>query len=119
LHYEIRDRAGNFLRSATEQVVSRGKRLVSGALGDAVNSVLKSNPVTAPFAIGADLLGVNPFGGGDGCGINPICHLQKWFEESDFVARFALFVLAVVLIIGGITFLGKGIAVQNLTKAIK
>jgi murein DD-endopeptidase MepM/ murein hydrolase activator NlpD len=119
LHFEVRDRAGNLLRNVTEQVVSRGRRLVSGALGDAVNTVLKSNPVTAPFAIGADILGVNPFGGGDGCGLNPVCHLQKWFEETDFVARFALFVLAVILIIGGISFLGKGIAVQNLTKAIK
>lgn len=119
LHYEIRDRAGNLLRGAMENVVSHGKRLVGGALGDAVNSVLKSNPVTAPFAIGADLLGINPFGGGgDGCGINPVCHLQKWFEETAFVQRAALFLLAIILIGGGIMFLGKGYAVDTVKKAI-
>lgn len=118
LHYEIRDRAGNLLRGATEAVVSQGKRLVSGQLGNAINAVLKSNPATAPFAIGADLLGVNPLGEGGGCGINPICHLQKWFEETDFVPRLSLFILAVVLIGGGIMFLGKGYALDSVNKAL-
>jgi murein DD-endopeptidase MepM/ murein hydrolase activator NlpD len=108
LHFEIRDKAGNVLRNAMNSVVQNGKRLVTGSLGDAVNSVLKSNPATAPFAIGADLLGVNPLGGGDGCGINPMCYLQKWLEETAFVQRSALYILASILIIAGVVFLAKG-----------
>jgi murein DD-endopeptidase MepM/ murein hydrolase activator NlpD len=119
LHYEIRDRAGNLLRGAMETVVSKGKKLVGGALGDAINNVLKSNPVTAPFAIGADILGINPLGDGGGCGVNPICHLQKWFEETAFVQRFGLFILALILIIGGIMFLGKGVAINEISKGLK
>lgn len=107
LHFEIRDKAGNVLRNAMNSVVQNGKRLVSGSLGDAVNTVLKSNPATAPFAIGADLLGVNPLGDG-GCGLNPICHLQKWLEETAFVQRAALYILASILIIAGVVFLAKG-----------
>lgn len=107
LHFEIRDKGGNILRNAMNSVVSQGKRLVTGSLGDAVNNVLRSNPATAPFAIGADLLGINPLGEG-GCGVNPICHLQKWFDETAFVERFALYIVAAILIIGGILFLAKG-----------
>lgn len=117
LHYEVRDKAGKFLADATETVISKGKKLATSAL----NGFLKSNPVTAPLAIGASFAGINPFDGSSdgGCGVNPICHLQKWFEETGFIQRAALFILAVVLIIGGIVFLGKGIATDTLGKALK
>lgn len=118
LHYEIRDRAGNLLRDAMDSVVNSGKRFVKGTLGDAVNRVLKSNPVTAPFAIGADIVDLNPFGGDGGCGVNPICHLKKWFEETGFVQRMALFIVAIILIGGGIMFLGKGYVLDTAKKAI-
>lgn len=119
LHFEIRDRAGNLLRNAMESVVSTGKRLGGGAVGNVLNNILKSNPLTAPFAIGADLLDVNPLGENDSCGINPICYLQKWLKETDFVARTALFILAAILIIGGIAFLAKGYSpVANIKNAL-
>lgn len=100
LHFEIRDKAGKLLTNAMETVLGKGKQIAGGAL----EGLLKSNPFTAPFSGVTDALGIT----GDGCGVNPICHLEKWLEETGFVQRFALFIVAMVLIIGGITFLAKG-----------
>lgn len=108
LHYEVRDAAGNLLRTATEKVVNTGQRIANSAIGQTVNNILKSNPITAPFAIGASALGVNPLDEGESCGLNPVCHFQKWLEDTDFVERGALFIIATVLIIGGIVFLALG-----------
>lgn len=115
LHFEVRDAAGNLLSDATRRVVSAAR----SQAGEALNSILLSNPVTAPFAIGANALGVNPLGDGDGCGINPICHLRKWLEETSFVERGALYIVGAIFIIGAIVFLAKGYTVDTIGKAAK
>ncbi len=89
------------------------RRAISGALGGKAGDVIKrglqgvlaSNPLTAPFAIGAGALGI----GGDGCGINPICYLENWIKESDFFQRMALAVFAFILIIAGVFFLRSNV----------
>lgn len=69
LHFEVRDAAGNLLKDATNAVVNTGKKIVNSKLADiakeGINTALKSNPVTAPFAMAADAMGINPLGGGD------------------------------------------------------
>lgn len=111
LHFEIRDRAGKVLKGAMNDVVSKGQALAGGV----IQGLLKSNPLTSPFASVTDTLGIT----GDGCGVNIICHLEKWLEETGFVQRFALFIVAMVLIIGGIAFLAKGYnPVSQVTKAL-
>lgn len=73
---------------------------------DAVLGALKSNPATAPFAIGADALGL-----GGGCGL--LCQFQKWIAESGFFQRLALGVMALIFIAVALTILGRGAIVQQ------
>lgn len=121
LHFEVRDKAGKLLKGATEKVIGEGRKIV----GDLAETFLKSNPATAPFAIGADFLGdsigIDIFGGGEGgCGVNPICHLRKWIEETQFIERSILFAVANILIIAGIAFLALGYNPKNIIqKALK
>ncbi len=122
LHYEVRDAGGKLLSGLTNRVVQTGQRLAQSQLGNVINAVLKSNPITAPFAFGADAigLGADDILGGGGCGINPICHFKQWLEESDFVERAALYILATIFIIGGIAFLALGYSPKQLiAKAAK
>lgn len=116
LHYEVRDAGGKLLKGLTSDVAKLGKRIASSKLKDVVSGVLSSNPTTAPFAAGAKLLGGGIGIGGDGCGINPICHLRKWLEETEFVERGALFILATIFIIGAIAFLALGLNPKNVAQ---
>lgn len=108
LHYEVRDAAGNLLRSTTREVVSSGRRLI----GEAINGLADSNPITKA----ANKLFGGIFGGDVGeqvsgqqdCGINPICYLENWLDRTGFVQRSALYTLGIILIIGGIAFLAIG-----------
>ena len=74
------------------------KSLANGAsnlVKQGLDLALKGNPITAPFAIGADLLGINPLGG-DSCGI--ICQLKKWIKETGIFQRIALAILAFIVL---------------------
>ncbi len=42
------------------------------------------------------------FGGEDSCGLNPICYLRQWIDESGFFQRLALASLALLFVLGGL-----------------
>lgn len=128
LHYETRDAQGNVLRSLANRITSspQARNIVDGArarLAQGIDAALKSNPITAPWAIGADFLGLGAsdlLGGQPDCGLNPICHLKQWLDETEIVPRFALFSLGTLLIIGAIVFLAMGYGPKGIVqKAIK
>lgn len=108
LHFEVRDKFGRVAKGLANSIVSQGLQRGKDAVKGAIDKFLKTNPATAPFAMGADLLGLNPFGGGDGCGINPICYLEKWLERTGFIQRMAFFIIGAILIIGAIMFFARG-----------
>lgn len=138
LHFEIRDRAGRLLTGAMQSVVSGGS-IISGDLGNlgnmiaggataakdaaltALDKALESVPLVGGIWAASKQSGIpNIFDAAKGeCGLNPICHLKTWLEETGFVQRFALFIVAMVLIIGGIAFLAKGYnPIETARKAI-
>jgi murein DD-endopeptidase MepM/ murein hydrolase activator NlpD len=136
LHYEIRDRAGNLLRGAMQAVmgganvgggfdlgatVSGGVTAAKDAALTALDKALESVPVVGNIWTASKASGIpNIFDAAKGeCGLNPICHLKTWLEETGFIQRFALFIVAIVLIIGGIAFLSKGYSpLETARKAI-
>lgn len=120
LHYEVRDGSGRLLADVTRSIVSRGR----DALGQAANELLNSNPITKA----ANKLLGGVFGGDAGeqiageqdCGLNPICYLENWLNETQFVQRAALYTLGAIFIIGAIVFLAKDFnPAQKLAKAIQ
>lgn len=72
------------------------KFLTSGTAVDAAR--LAAGDPTALLSLGGDLFG----GGGDSCGINPICYLRQWITSTSFFARLALATLALLFILGGL-----------------
>lgn len=121
LHYEIRDAKGNFLRGATERVVAGGKRLETAAKDaalDALDKGLESVPIIGGIWSGAKALGVpNIFDASKGeCGLNPVCHLKNWLDETQYLERSALIIVGIVLIVGAIVFLALGYNPKNLAQ---
>lgn len=121
LHFQVKDANGNYLNPLD---VLKG---ASSSLGDALaktgdagvaakdaalaglDKALEAIPGIGQIWSASKAAGVpDIFTASMGeCGINPICYLQKWFEKTDFIARFVLFILAVILIAGAIYLLGK------------
>lgn len=138
LHFEIKDRAGQLLTGAMQSVINGGAKISGdfGNIGDivsrgastakdaaltALDKALESVPLVGGIWAASKQAGIpNIFDAAKGeCGLNPICHLKTWLEETGFVQRFALFVVAMVLIIGGIAFLAKGYnPIETARKAI-
>lgn len=121
LHFEIRDRQGNFLRGLTEKVVSSGKKVSIAAKDaglDAIDKGLESVPVIGQLWTSAKTLGVpNIFDASKGeCGLNPVCHLRKWLDETKYIERGLLATLGIVLVVGAIAFFAMGMA-QNIKAA--
>lgn len=87
-------------------------KLTGSSIGSAISTALKLNPVTAPFAIGADALGLT-----DSCGW--VCQIKNWLNSTDFFKRVAFVILGMVLIVGAIVFFAKGEANQVLSKVVK
>ncbi len=120
LHFEVRDAAGNIAKNLATNIVNKGISAGKDFAKKTVDTLLKTNPVTAPFAWAADFAGLNPFGGGgDGCGINPICYLEKWLERTSFIQRMAFFILGAILIIGAIVFFARGEGAKIVKSATK
>lgn len=93
---------GNRLAHAAE-VLNKGTGLIKGvksALGAGVMAALAGNPITAPLALGASLLGIG--------GKSWIDQFRDWLKESNFWQRIAIGALAILLIIGAIYLLGRG-----------
>lgn len=118
LHYEVRDKAGNALNPSgvLNGALRQGKDALIGAasnlLGsDALSQVANVFLPGSGFALDAfDLAG-------DGCGVNPICHLRKWIEESGFFQRLALAILAFIVIAGSVYMMKSNVLGQALSKA--
>jgi hypothetical protein len=96
--------------------LSAAQNLLNGGLAKGVNTLkdkAKSivnvaahlNPATAPFALAADFLGINPLGGGDSC--DWFCKLKKWIEETHIFQRIAIVVLALIVIAAAFYLLGN------------
>lgn len=102
-------------QSYASNVLSRAKQLggtlvskAKDAISQAADFALHANPATAPFAFGADILGINPFGGGDECGtFDIICKLKKWLKEGHFFARFALVIIGTIFVFMALYFLAR------------
>lgn len=120
LHFEIRDSSGNLLTDAMHAVVEGGKKLGSPSsdnecgwnpichAGRAVGQLTES--IIGEVLPGGKIKLDNSVGGLFGeCGpLDLICKLEKWLAKTGFVQRSALFLVAMILIIGGILFLAKG-----------
>lgn len=109
------------LKKIGNAAVSQGEKLLKDAgsrLKDegkkAIDAALKSNPVTAPFAIGADAVGLNPFGAGGW-----IEQLQNWIKESGIFQRFALAFLAFIFIAVALSMFGRNTIAGNLAQVVK
>jgi hypothetical protein len=102
-------------------ILQKAKKYIGGTTVDDVLKGLAPMGVDAVASAipGAGLVtSVLGIGGGDSCALNPICYLQKWLKETDFVQRSALYILGTIFIIGAIVFLAMGYKpVQNVTKA--
>lgn len=135
LHFQIQDKSGKLLTDAMQSVVKGGAKLSEdlGGLGKAVkggatyakdaaltalDKALETIPGVGNIWSGAKEAGIpNIFDAAKGeCGLNPICYLKNWLEETGFVQRLALFIVAMVLIIGGIAFLAKGYSPIDIAK---
>lgn len=123
LHFEVRDQSGNvlnpegFLKGAARVGLGEARKIGKSALDNAkagINVALRSNPATAPFAIGADALGINPFGGKSW-----LEQLQDWIRESGIFQRLAIAILAFVFIAVALTMLGRGQIVGNVASIVK
>lgn len=125
LHFQVKDANGNWLNPV--DVLRNATTGTVGAVGDALgkagdagvaakdavlaglDKALEAIPGVGNIWTGAKAAGVpDIFTASMGeCGINPICYLQKWFRETDFVARFVLFAVGMLIIWGAIYLLGK------------
>lgn len=84
-----------------QSVLNKAKKYLTGENITDVARAALGDP-TALFSLGGNILG-----GGDSCGINPICYLRQWIEQSSFFTRLALASLALLFILGGL-YLMKG-----------
>jgi hypothetical protein len=109
---KLKRKALDGARDLGESALDKGK----AALKQGIDTALKSNPATAPFAIGADALGVNPFGGG---GKSWIEQLQDWIKESGIFQRLALAIMAFVFIAVALSMFGRQNLVGTLTNVVK
>lgn len=94
-----------------KSVLSKAKKYLSG--GISLDDVMKGLAPLGVDAVSSEIPGAGIVSsvlgiGGDSCGLNPVCYLRQWLEETDFVQRLALYILATIFIIGGITFLALG-----------
>jgi len=87
---------------------------VSDAVKKAIGLGLETNPVTAPFAMAADALGLNPFG--DSCGI--ICQLKEWIKKTGIFQRIALAILAFIMLLAAF-YLMKDNAIEKVVDKVK
>lgn len=130
LHFEVRDRGGNLLNPksiiSNSKVLSKGKEIL-GRANDAAKKAARtalciSNPPACAADKAMDALGLpslsNPLGG-DGCGINLVCHFKKWVDETQFFQRFGIAFLAIVIIGGGIMLLSRGVVTKQLSEIVK
>lgn len=96
---------GSRLNSAMN-VIKKG----SGIL-DTVKNVLAGNPLTAPLAFGANILGIG--------GKSWIDQIRDWLAESNFWQRLAIGFLAILLIVGAIYLLGSGSIKKTIQQVAK
>lgn len=124
LHFGIKDKAGKYLdpKVLLDQAENLGNKAIDSAkeyMKDTLIAVGLSNPVTAPFVVGAEVAGLLD-GDGEECGsLDFVCKLRKWFKETDFFARFGLIIVAILLILGSLLLLARaqtGRVLSTITK---
>lgn len=100
--------ASNVLNGAEGTLSTIGTTAKDAAL-EALDKALENVPIIGQIWSGAKKLGVpDIFTASQGeCGINPVCYLEKWFKETQFIPRLAFFVLGAILLIGAIVFFAK------------
>lgn len=100
--------ATNVLNGAESTLSTIGTTAKDAAL-EALDKALENVPIIGQIWSGAKKLGVpDIFTASEGeCGINPVCYLEKWFRETQFIPRLAFFVLGAILLIGAIVFFAK------------
>lgn len=125
LHFGIKDAAGKYLNPSSflSNATQLGSGLANKALASArkvVDTFLKTNPATAPFAWGADALGFGIGGGGEECAsLDFVCKLKKWFKEGDFYRRIMFILVGLILLWAAFTILARTQVMSNVTKAVK
>lgn len=94
-----------------KSILSKAKKYLGG--GISTNDVLKGLAPLGVDAVGTAIPGAGLVAsalgiGGDSCGLNPVCYLQNWLEETDFVQRTSLYIMGTIFIMGAIVFLAMG-----------
>jgi murein DD-endopeptidase MepM/ murein hydrolase activator NlpD len=137
LHFQVKDANGNWLNPS--DIMKNGISTLTGSVGDALgkagdagvaakdaalaglDKALESVPGIGQIWSASKAAGVpNIFTASMGeCGINPICYLEKWFRETDFINRFILFAVGMILLWGAIYLLGKPVIDPMLKTAAK
>lgn len=97
--------------SKAKKYLGTGNDLLNNAGVQAgLNAVLPGSGQIAGIVGGA-------LGGGDSCGLNPICYLQQWIENSGFFKRLALAIVAFIILIAAFMLMrGESILPSALKK---
>jgi hypothetical protein len=59
----------------------------------------------------------NMLGGGDSCGLNPICYLQQWIDSSKFFQRLGLAILAFIVLAAAFYLMNRPEINETISKA--
>lgn len=91
--------AGNVSKGLgyAKSVLDKAQKFMNGGNINDIAQIAAGNPLAA-----VDLLGNVIGGGGDSCGLNPICYLRQWIDSTSFFSRLALAILAFLLILGAL-----------------
>jgi murein DD-endopeptidase MepM/ murein hydrolase activator NlpD len=116
LHFEVRNAAGGVVNGSAilkqgKQLVSAGGSAVKNAAIGALKAAALSNPITAPLAIGADLLGI-------GGGKSWLDQLKDWIASTGFFQRLALAILAFIILAAALALM-KGNLIQQVRQRVK
>ncbi len=131
LHYEVRDQNGrvlnpnDFLSGAISKgtgIVERGLTAGKDAALTALDKALEAVPFVGEIWAGSKAAGIpNIFDAAKGeCGLNPICHLRNWLDDTAFMKRLALAFFAFILLVAAF-YLFKGasmVTIQNKAKGM-
>lgn len=91
-----------------KSVLSKAQKYL-GKGGDILNSSAVKLGLNAIFPGSGEIAGIagGLFGSGDSCGINPICYLKQWIDESGFFQRLALALVAFIIIFAAFMMMNK------------